>query len=62
MIVLTEEQFSSICPKRYKLGQCEWFRTTYGKSLIIVLDKYYLEFETEKQETFFRLKYSNFIS
>lgn len=66
MITLTEEQFSRICPKKYILGQCEWFRNKYGCTLIVHnsgrKQKYHLNFKTDKEETFFRLQYSDIIS
>lgn len=58
MITLTRDQFTTISNKRHILSQCEWFRNQYGSPLII-RDKYYLEFKTPKEETFFLLKYSD---
>lgn len=60
MIVLTKQQFDRICPKKYPLGQCEWFRSTYGCTLEIK-GKYYLTFKTEKEETFFVIKYGDIV-
>lgn len=66
MIVLNAEQFSRICPKRHILGQCEWFRNKYGCTLIVHnsgrKQKYHLNFKTDKEETFFRIQYSDIIS
>ena len=63
MIKLTQEQFMQICPKTSRLAQCEWFRSTYGCTLEIRHTErykcaYYLNFKTAKEETFFRLQYS----
>ena len=67
MIVLTSEQFNRICPKQSILGQCEWFRNKYGCTLIInslpnYRKRYKLTFKTDKEETFFRLQYSDIIA
>lgn len=67
MIILTAEQFSKICPKQSRMGQCEWFRNKYGCTLIIrnssrYKQEYRLEFNTDKEETFFRLQYSDALS
>lgn len=67
MITLTEEQFLRICPKNGRLAQCEWFRNTYGCTLEIKHTNrhkcfYHLTFKTDKEETFFRLQYSDSIS
>lgn len=66
MITLEAHQIERISKKVSKLGQCEWFRKTYGCTLIVHANNYkpayYLEFKTEKEETFFLLKYSNEIN
>lgn len=61
MIVLERYQVERISKKISTLGQCEWFRKTYGCTME-VKGKYYLEFNTEKEETFFLLKYSSEIN
>lgn len=67
MIKLTEDQFRRICPKTSRLAQCEWFRSIYGCTLEIKHTtrykcSYYLNFKSAKEETFFRLKYSDIFS
>lgn len=65
MIILSEEQFDSICPKHNVLGQCDWFREKYGCTLLVNRNfhknTYKLTFRTEKEETFFRIQYSDVI-
>jgi hypothetical protein len=58
MIRLKKYQVERISKKKNILGQCEWFRRTYGCTMEVRGD-YYLEFKTQKEETFFLLKYSN---
>jgi hypothetical protein len=70
MIRLNRYQFEQICPKKSVLGQCEWFRQTYGCTLIVHggphsysnTGTYELTFLTEKAETFFRIKYATEIN
>ena len=59
-VILTEKQFRTISGKRHKLSQCEWFRKMYGQTLIIN-ERYHLKFNSNKEETFFRLKYAEYI-
>lgn len=61
MIILEEYQIKRISNKRSVLGQCEWFRKTYGCTME-VKGKYHLNFRTPQEETFFLLKYSNEIN
>ena len=61
MIVLEEYQIQRISKKNSIIGQCEWFRNTYGCTME-VMGKYHLEFRTPQEETFFLLKYSNEIN
>lgn len=61
MITLEAHQVERISKKGSILAQCEWFRKTYGCTME-VRGKYFLEFKTEKEESFFLLKYSNEIN
>ena len=62
MITLQAYQVELISKKTSKIGQCEWFRKTYGCTMRIQGSRYYLEFNTPQEETFFLLKYSNEIT